>query len=96
MAKSNRASAPSLHKASSHALQLDDDFCNLKEALRAVACLEGLLSPVHRTAHYEEFSFEPGDLRALVALINAELVRCTEPVDASIRSLRKALKHKVH
>jgi hypothetical protein len=55
-----------------------------------------IAAQVHRARAYEEFSFEPGDLRALVALINAELVRCTEPVDASIRSLRKALRHKVH
>ena len=96
MAKSNRVSAPSLHKASSSALQLDDDFSNLKQALRAVACLEGLLSPVHRTEHHEEFSFEPRDLRALVAVINAELVRCVGPVDASLRSLRRALRRKAH
>jgi hypothetical protein len=95
MAKSPRASAPSLRKVSLSALDVDDEFCNLKQALRAVACLEGLLSPIQRTARYEEFSIEPGDLRALVTVINAELERRTEPVDAAIRSLRKALKVKV-
>ena len=96
MAKSNRARVSPLRKASLSAVQLDDDFCNLKQALRAVTCLEGLLTPIYLTPPHEQFSIEPGDLRALVAVINAELVRCTEPVDASIRSLRKALKHKVH
>jgi len=45
MAKSNRASVSPLRKASLSAVQLDDDFCNLKRALRAVTCLEGLLTP---------------------------------------------------
>jgi hypothetical protein len=66
-------------------------FCHLKEVHRAFACLEGLLSPIHRTPHHEEFSFEPGDLRALVRVINAEMERRTEPVDAAIDTLRKAL-----
>jgi hypothetical protein len=71
-------------------------FCHLKEVHRAFACLEGLLSPIHRTLHHEEFSIEPGDLRALMRVINAEMERRTEPVDAAIRSLRKALKAEVH
>lgn len=51
----------------------------------------------HRTNRYEEFSIEPGDLRALMAVINIELERRTEPVEEAIRSLRKALrKAKVH
>lgn len=95
MAKSPRTSAPSLRKVSSSALDIDDEFSHLKQALRAVACLEGLLSPVQRTARYEKFSIEPGDLRALVTVINGEFERRVEPVDAAIRSLRKALKVKV-
>ena len=93
MAKSPRAPAPSLcKKAASSALRIDDEFCNLKQVHRAFACLGGLLSPIQRTTQHEEFSIEPGDLRALVTVINAELERRTEPVDAAIRSLRKALK----
>jgi hypothetical protein len=95
MAKSTRASARSVRKLSASALDVDDEFCNLKHALRAVACLEGLLSPIQRTTRHEEFSIEPGDLRALVTVINAELERRVEPVDAAIRSLRKILKVKV-
>lgn len=44
--------------------------------------------------HYEEFCFEPGDLRALVTVINLELQRRSEPVEAAIRSLQKALRAK--
>ncbi len=40
---------------------------------------------IRRTDRYEEFSIEPSDLRALVTVINEELERCTEPVDAAIR-----------
>ncbi|WP_431274771.1 hypothetical protein ACQ858_22775 [Variovorax ureilyticus] len=94
MAKSSRSPAQSLRKVASSALQITDEFCHLKEVHRAYACLEGLLSPVHRAMHYEEFSFEPGDLRALVTVINLELQRRTEPVDEAIRSLEKALRAK--
>lgn len=96
MAKSPRAPAPSSRKAASAALRITDEFCNLKDVHRAFVCLQGLLSPIHRTNHYEEFSIEPGDLRALMAVINIELERRTEPVEDAIRSLRKALKAKVH
>ena len=92
MAKSPRTPESSSRKVSSSALRVDDEFCNLKEVHRAFACLGGLLSPIQRTTQHEEFSIEPGDLRALVTVINAELERRTEPVDAAIRSLRKALK----
>ncbi|MGO4392629.1 hypothetical protein AB4Z46_14875 [Variovorax sp. M-6] len=95
MAKSPRAPAPSPRKAASAALRIIDEFCNLKEVHRAFACLHGLLSPIHRAPRYEEFSIEPGDLRALMAVINIELERRTEPVEEAIRSLRKALKAKV-
>jgi hypothetical protein len=92
MAKSPRTPESLSRKVSSSALRITDEFCNLKEVHRAFACLQGLLSPIHRTTHHEEFSIEPGDLRALVAVINAELERRTEPVEAAIRSLGKALK----
>ena len=93
MAKSPRT--PSLRKVASSALQITDEFCNLKEVHRAFACLEGLLSQIHRVTDREEFSIEPGHLRALFAVINAELVRRTEPVEAAIRSLQKGLKANV-
>ena len=73
------------------ALRITDEFCNLKDVHRAVACLQGLLSPIHGTPHCEEFSIEPAELRALLTVLNAELERRTEPVDAAIRSLGKAV-----
>ena len=92
MAKSSRTPASSSRKLSSSALRITDEFCNLKDVHRAFACLQGLLSPIHRTPHYEEFSIEPAELRALLTVLNAELERRTEPVDAAIRSLGKAVK----
>ena len=92
MAKSSRPPESQSRKLSSSALCITDEFCNLKEVHRAFACLQGLLSPIHRTTQHEEFSIEPADLRALLTVINAELERRTEPVEAAIRSLGKALK----
>lgn len=92
MAKSSHPPASPSRKLSSSTLRITDEFCNLKEVHRAFACVHGLLSPIHKAPPYEEFSIEPAQLRALLTVIKAELERRTEPVDAAIRSLGKALK----
>jgi hypothetical protein len=92
MAKTSRSPESLSRKLSSSMLRVEDEFWNLKDAHRAIACLKGLLSPVHRTPGHEEFSIESAELRALLNVLYAELERRTTPVDAAIRKLRKRVK----
>ena len=92
MAQSSHTSETRARKLSSSALRLSDEFRNLKDVHLAVVCLQGLLSPIHRAPDWEQFSIEPAELRALLGVVNAEMERRTEPVDAAIRSLHKAVK----
>lgn len=89
MAKSSRPPSTLSRRLSSSTLRVVDEFCNLKDVHLAFACLKGLLSPIHRAPNYEEFSVEPAELRALLAVVNDELERRTLSVDAAIRTLSK-------
>jgi hypothetical protein len=89
MAKSSRSPASLSRRLTSSTLRVVDEFCNLKDVHLAFACLQGLLSPVHRTPNYEEFSIEPAELRALLTVVNDELERRTLSVDTAIRTLNR-------
>ncbi len=92
MAKSFHTPEARARKLTSSVLRLTDEFRNLKDVHLAVVCLQGLLSPIHRSPEWEQFSVEPAELRALLGVLNAEMERRTEPVDTAIRTLYKAIK----
>lgn len=52
--------------------------------------VQSFLSPHHRS-EIEEFHIEPGELRALVTVINADVERRMKAVGDAIQSVRKAL-----
>lgn len=83
--------SPKAAKAvSSSALLVEDEFYNLRASLLAFGCLQSFLSPHHRQA-FEEFHIEPGELRSLVTVINADVERRMQAVGDAIASVRKAL-----
>ncbi|MGJ7528064.1 hypothetical protein [Variovorax sp. GB1P17] len=94
MTKAARASAhvPSLLESSeaasaeSLALQACDDIDSLHVVRRAYACLEKLIAPQH-VNDTEEVCPTRTELGALVRLVNEELQRRIEMVDATIQSL---------
>lgn len=73
------------------ALLAIDEFNNLRASLLAFGCVQSFLSPHHRP-EIEEFHVEPGELRALVTCVNAEIERRLQAVGNAIQSVRKALR----
>ncbi|MDP9989988.1 hypothetical protein J2W28_000632 [Variovorax boronicumulans] len=63
---------------------------NLRAAQRAYACLEKLIGP-QRTSDEEEVCPSRTELSALMGMINEELQRRIETVDATTQALRVAL-----
>ena len=91
MAKSVRAIArKSVRKARSAVIDALDKLDHLRETLMAFECLQGFLTPQYLQA-VEEFQVDPGELRALVACINAETRRRMVAVGTAMETARRAL-----
>jgi len=72
------------------ALRACDDVENLRAAQRAYLCLEKLIGPQH-TSDAEEVCPSRTELGALMGVINEELQRRIETVDATTQALRVSL-----
>lgn len=63
------------NKAASDAVLLvEDQFNNLRAAHRAYDCVQSFPTPL-RLEEFEEFAIHPTELRALMEVVNAEMVR---------------------
>jgi len=80
-----------LRRAASLALRAGDEASGLRDVMRAYACLQLLIAPVHRCEGDEEFPATRSELAALVGLVNEALDRRIEDVDAAIQSVREVL-----
>ncbi|MGJ7511818.1 hypothetical protein [Variovorax sp. GT1P44] len=79
------------NKAASDAVLLvEDEFNNLRAAHRAYDCVRSFLTPLH-LQEFEEFHIQPTELRALMEVVNAEMLRRMQVVNEAIQSVRKAL-----
>ncbi|MBB3182402.1 hypothetical protein FHW64_006846 [Variovorax sp. Sphag1AA] len=75
---------------SSALMSVEDEFNNLRAAHRAYDCVENFLTPIYRH-DFEEFFVRPSELRALLEVVNAEMVRRMQTVTDAIESVRKVL-----
>ena len=71
-------------------LLVEDEFNNLRAAHRAYDCVQSFLTPLY-LQEFEEFPIQPTELRALMGVVNAEMVRRMQIVTEAIQSVRKAL-----
>jgi hypothetical protein len=71
-------------------LRVEDQFNNLRAAHRAYDCVQSFLTPLY-LQEVEEFPIQPTELRALMEVVNAEMVRRMQVVTEAIHSVRKAL-----
>jgi len=75
---------------SSALMSVEDEFNNLRAAHCAYDCMENFLTPIYRH-DFEEFFVRPSELRALLEVVNAEMVRRMQTVTDAIQSVREAL-----
>jgi len=83
--------SPEIDTAELLALRACDGIDSLRVVQRAYACLENLIGPQH-TSDTEEVYSSRSELSALMGLVNEKLQRRIETADATIQSLRVALK----
>ena len=76
--------------ASDAVLLVEDEFNNLRAAHRAYDCVQSFLTPLY-LQEFEEFPIQPAELRALMEVVNAEMMRRMQIVTGAIQSVRKAL-----
>ena len=75
---------------SSALMSVEDEFNNLRAAHCAYTCVEGFLTPIYRH-DFEEFFVRPSELRALLEVVNSEMVRRMQTVTDAIQTVREAL-----
>lgn len=75
---------------SSALLSVEDEFSNLRAAHCAYDCVENFLTPIYRH-DFEEFFVRPSELRALLEVVNAEMVRRMQTVTDAIQAVRETL-----
>lgn len=71
-------------------MSVEDEFNNLRAAHCAYDCVENFLTPIYRH-DFEEFFVRPSELRALLEVVNREMVRRMQTVTDAIQLVRKAL-----
>ncbi|MDM0053274.1 hypothetical protein [Variovorax sp. J22R115] len=68
---------------------MEDEFNNVRAAHRAYDCVQSFLTPLYRE-EFEEFPIRPTELRALMEVVNAEMVRRMQIVTEASQSVSKA------
>lgn len=71
-------------------MTVEDEFNNLRAAHCAYDCVENFLTPIYRH-DFEEFFVRPSELRALLEVVNAEMVRRMQTVTDALQTVRTTL-----
>ncbi|MBB3181909.1 hypothetical protein [Variovorax sp. Sphag1AA] len=71
-------------------MAVEDEFNNLRAAHCAYSCVENFLTPIYRH-DFEEFFVRPSELRALLEVVNSEMVRRMRTVTDALQTVREAL-----